>query len=341
MPGLHIQGKVILMVIGWKVSFLHTLIFMALKLCVVCMHLTNYAINNNSENFVQDADRKRKLSTQRRLLEEMYCDTVKLWADIEDVIKALISAQYLLCHNYHSCFPWHAANPDGACFELLGFDVMLDHCLKPWLLEVNHSPSFTTDSRLDREVKDELLYDTLVLVNLGACDRQKASEEERCHIQKRLQQASKEARRRDQKELQAHRMEQVFKYEGDHLGEFRRILPCQDSVEYDKYLKHCSLLFQETADSWAQEKCTRQQLLELQEKQVQGKSRKLVLWGKSAERKENPITVIQNLCALTQTSALGPAAIKEQQGLDGEEEEMETQHGLQHRAGLLRNMDML
>ena len=35
----------------------------------------------------------------------------------------------------------------------------------------------------------------------------------------------------------------------------------------------------------------------------------------------------------------GPAAIKEQQGLDAEEEEKETQRGLQQRASLLRSLD--
>jgi tubulin polyglutamylase TTLL6/13 len=35
------------------------------------------------------------------------------------------------------------------CFELLGFDVILDSNLKPFLLEVNHAPSFATDSPLD------------------------------------------------------------------------------------------------------------------------------------------------------------------------------------------------
>lgn len=61
--------------------------------------------------------------------------------------------------------------------------------------QVNHSPSFTTDSQLDREVKDALLYDTLVLINLGACDRRKITKEERRRVKERLQQhCSKEAR---------------------------------------------------------------------------------------------------------------------------------------------------
>ena len=45
------------------------------------------------------------------------------------------------------------------CFELLGFDVILDSELTPWLLEVNHAPSFATDSPLDYEIKSKLFID--------------------------------------------------------------------------------------------------------------------------------------------------------------------------------------
>ncbi|XP_034715490.1 tubulin polyglutamylase ttll6 isoform X2 [Etheostoma cragini] len=237
----------------------------------VCMHLTNYSINKNSENFLRDEDTgsKRKLSTLNKLLESISCNTDKMWNDIEDIIiKTLISAHPILKHNYHTCFPNHTTG--SACFEILGFDVLLDHRLRPWVLEVNHSPSFTTDSQLDREVKDALLYDTLVLINLGACDRRKITKEERRRVKDRLQQIStKEARSEELRQCQAATVEQMEKYEAKHLGGFKRIYPREGGEKYDKYFKHSSSLFQETAASKAREECARQQLQELRLKQEQ------------------------------------------------------------------------
>lgn len=51
------------------------------------------------------------------------------------------------------------------CFEILGFDVILDSDLKPWLLEVNHTPSFTVDTPLDKKIKESVLTDTLNMLN--------------------------------------------------------------------------------------------------------------------------------------------------------------------------------
>uniref|UniRef100_A0A667X2A0 Tubulin tyrosine ligase-like family, member 6 n=1 Tax=Myripristis murdjan TaxID=586833 RepID=A0A667X2A0_9TELE len=255
----------------------------------VCMHLTNYAINKHSDNFVRDDDSgsKRKLSTLNKRLESMSYNTEKMWNDIEDVIiKTLIAAHPILKHNYQTCFPNHTTG--SACFEILGFDVLLDHRLKPWVLEVNHSPSFTTDSWLDREVKDSLLYDTLVLINLGACDRRKITKEERRRVKDRLQQnRSREARSEELRQCQAAIMEQMERYEAKHLGGFKRIYPREGGERYDKYFKHSSSLFQETAASKAREECARQQLQELRLKQEQKErdqkgSRRKDLQGESA-----------------------------------------------------------
>ncbi|XP_062859168.1 tubulin polyglutamylase ttll6 [Trichomycterus rosablanca] len=275
----------------------------------VCMHLTNYAINKHSKNFVSDDDRgsKRKLSTFNKHLEDMSYNPEKVWADIEDgIIKTLISAHPVLKHNYNTCFPNHTIG--SACFEILGFDVLLDHRLKPWLLEVNHSPSFTTDSQLDREVKDSLLYDTLVLINLGACDRKKIMEEEKRRVKERLQQnRSRESRTEELRQCQAASMEQMQRYEAKHLGGFRQIFPREGAEKYEKYFQHSSSLFQETAASKAREECSRQQLQELRLKQDQKERQqkgnyKKDLQGESAGEKAKSCKVQSHL-ALSKVSS--------------------------------------
>ena len=75
-------------------------------------------------------------------------DTEYLWERIKDlIIKTLISAQPSIANLYRACQPDDLENQ--LCFEVLGFDVLLDANCKPYLLEVNHSPSFSTDSPLD------------------------------------------------------------------------------------------------------------------------------------------------------------------------------------------------
>lgn len=56
------------------------------------------------------------------------------------------------------------------CFELYGFDILIDSNLKPWLLEVNLSPSLGCDTPLDVRLKSAMLADLLTLVGLPAVD---------------------------------------------------------------------------------------------------------------------------------------------------------------------------
>ncbi|KAF5927294.1 tubulin polyglutamylase TTLL13 [Diceros bicornis minor] len=240
----------------------------------VCMHLTNYAINKHNENFVRDdaVGSKRKLSTLNAWLREHRYDPRELWGDIEDIIiKTIISAHSVLRHNYRTCFPQYLSGGACACFEILGFDILLDHKLKPWLLEVNHSPSFTTDSRLDREVKDALLCDAMNLVNLRGCDKRKVIEEDKRRVKERLFQCHQQPReaRQEQTELSHAAMLDEERYEDTHLGGYRRIYPGPDTEKYAPFFKHNGSLFQETAASKAREECARQQLEEIRLKQEQ------------------------------------------------------------------------
>ena len=59
------------------------------------------------------------------------------------------------------------------CFELLGYDVLIDQDLKPWLMEVNLSPSLATESPLDLKIKSQLFIDTMNLALVKKFDRRR------------------------------------------------------------------------------------------------------------------------------------------------------------------------
>lgn len=80
--------------------------------------------------------------------------TEKCFFDIQQlIIKTLIATCKIIAN-------------DKRCFQLYGFDIMLDSNLKPWLIEVNGSPSMTANTPIDRALKNGLLDDTLSIINI-------------------------------------------------------------------------------------------------------------------------------------------------------------------------------
>jgi tubulin polyglutamylase TTLL9 len=55
---------------------------------------------------------------------------------------------------------------DKHCFELYGFDVLFDKDLRPWLIEINASPSMTGNTPSDFEMKLGLVDDTFTVIDL-------------------------------------------------------------------------------------------------------------------------------------------------------------------------------
>ena len=75
--------------------------------------------------------------------------------------KTLIAAQPHISAKYNGHF-----RRRNACFELFGFDVLLDAALRPWLLEVNVSPDLVSSSPLDKQLKGTLATDVLQTVGV-------------------------------------------------------------------------------------------------------------------------------------------------------------------------------
>ena len=137
-------------------------------------HLTNYSINKNSCTFVENSDlrcdnvgHKWSLSALNKHLRCVGVDVDLMWNRIMDlIVKTLLSVQPAISSRTRQV----SAGREN-CFELYGFDVLVDDELKPWLLEVNLSPSMQAESPLDWQIKSSLLADTFNVVGICSSDR--------------------------------------------------------------------------------------------------------------------------------------------------------------------------
>ncbi|EUB60336.1 Tubulin polyglutamylase TTLL5 [Echinococcus granulosus] len=232
----------------------------------LCMHLTNYSVNKKNRFFVHndDADiedfgNKWSLGALLRYLRGEGKDTAALMLRIEDIIiKAFIAVEDPI---NQACRLFMSSKFN--CFELYGFDVIVDENLRPWLLEVNLSPSLACDTPLDFKVKSNMLSDLLNLAGIicydptkrckkGACgtpnftspkhptyfvSAQKYVNEESQNllligkIQSKISSSSKEM---TSEELQLVRR---FQEETARCGGWLRIFPCGDT-----WMQYASLL---------------------------------------------------------------------------------------------------
>lgn len=133
-------------------------------------HLTNYSINKKADNFVENqkahqdnVGHKWSFSAFNKHLKHCGVNVELIWARIMDLIlKTLISVKQGISTETKRATA-HCAN----CFELYGFDVLVDEDLKPWLVEVNLSPSMLAESPLDQQVKSAVLSDTFNIVGVA------------------------------------------------------------------------------------------------------------------------------------------------------------------------------
>ncbi|XP_071958532.1 tubulin monoglutamylase TTLL4-like [Antedon mediterranea] len=137
------------------------------------MHLTNYSINKNNSDFTPNEDHtaceghKWSLKALWGYMKRMGIDTAPIWQDIQSlIVKTIISGESTMNSmtkanvKYRYCV-----------HELFGFDILLDESLKPWILEVNISPSLHSNSPLDVCIKGGMIKDLLNLAGFQIPDK--------------------------------------------------------------------------------------------------------------------------------------------------------------------------
>ncbi|XP_076440096.1 tubulin polyglutamylase TTLL7-like isoform X3 [Babylonia areolata] len=227
------------------------------------MHLTNYSVNKHNAFYERDtgtdSGSKRSIRYFNEYLRHNDIDVALLWRNIADMItKTLIVGEPHLLHAYRMCRPGVPSHSDSVCFEVLGFDVMIDRKLRPWLIEINRSPSFGTDEKLDFDIKSALIEDTFRLLNIKASDKRRNIAAQKAEAQKRLFRSHKKVDLGDMSEMEKKKqsvekrkeelkdlLTKIRKastredYENRNCGRFRRIFPCDDRARHAKY---CTML---------------------------------------------------------------------------------------------------
>lgn len=130
------------------------------------MHLTNYSINKKSATYSSNTDsnqcqgHKWSIKALRGYLENLGIDFAKVWDQmIEIIIKTFVCCEAPI----NRVIEKHTSSR-YTCYELFGFDVLLDEDLTPWLLEVNISPSLRSSTPVDWDVKSQVVKDLLNIV---------------------------------------------------------------------------------------------------------------------------------------------------------------------------------
>jgi tubulin polyglutamylase TTLL5 len=139
-----------------------------------CAHLTNYAVNKNNKNYIQnnqpfDIDynsSKWTLTSFKQYLEDHDIDSKLIFDKIDDIIiKTLISCE----NNLVSAISKYCAFQEN-CFELYGFDILIDDNLNCWLMEVNLSPNLHYDAPIDLKIKGEMIAEMFDLLRIVPYD---------------------------------------------------------------------------------------------------------------------------------------------------------------------------
>jgi len=127
---------------------------------------------------------------------------------------------------------------------------MLDHKMKPYLLEVNHTPSFTTDTPLDRNIKKNVIKDALNLMNISVETKLKYKKKKRIELRQRILtgktiKVTMEERKADITKAQKERDE----WESRNMGSYQKVYPFEDpsqaEEDYDALLREATKWWEE------------------------------------------------------------------------------------------------
>jgi tubulin polyglutamylase TTLL4 len=122
----------------------------------------------SNTGYDMNKDHKWSLDQLRDYLNTQDIDFEPIWQQIEEIIVTSLQSV-------------HPSNGIGqrmytkaSCFELFGYDILIDDQLKPWLMEVNISPALKGSCDFDFTLKRELVRSMFNIVGIRLTDVEEA-----------------------------------------------------------------------------------------------------------------------------------------------------------------------
>lgn len=113
------------------------------------MHLTNYSINKMSDDYVkpqkedilnENSGTKRTMASLRKTIESRGISFDAMWQAITETCERTM-AIYAPMIKYNVKMAMEGKDVNSKPFSVLGLDLLIDHKMKAWILEVNDHPS--------------------------------------------------------------------------------------------------------------------------------------------------------------------------------------------------------
>ena len=120
------------------------------------IHLTNVAVQKQSATYDKQIGGKWYFRELKTYLMGRYNEEQvnSMFDGIQNIIiKCFYAVQSVIAKDRH-------------CFELYGYDILIDENLKPWLIEINSNASLTASTERDAQTKIKMLDDLLTIVDL-------------------------------------------------------------------------------------------------------------------------------------------------------------------------------
>ena len=200
-------------------------------------HITNFTINSKNPKFVIDENSESGGTNwslkafKKYMIEERGVDFDKIDESIKDiVVKSLLTVEDVVVTSMRKDVPFR-----NNCFQIFGYDMMLDSNLNVHLLEVNFDPSLKSYFPLRFNINSPMMASFFDMLRIRGYDRRKIKDDPYQRFVMTDEIKNEKANDDDELTIVENMIIHESKDEISKKGGWNLAYPCADSEKYDRF----------------------------------------------------------------------------------------------------------